>query len=345
MKTIFTHILDLEKQKKEVELAGKILREGGLVAIPTETVYGLGANALDKHAVRRIFEAKGRPQDNPLIVHIADFSQLASLVREIPDSAKLLAQRFWPGPLTMIMKKADCIPQETSGGLDTVAVRFPSHPAAQAIIRAAGVPIAAPSANLSGKPSPTTARHVLDDMDGKIEMIVDGGECSVGVESTVLTLAGDYPVLLRPGGVSIEEIRRLLPDAQVDPAVEHKLEEGRRAASPGMKYKHYAPLAKVIVLEGGRQAYLNYVNSHTGDGVWALCFMEDEERLNVPALCYGAQLDANAQARHLFDALRRFDELGAKTVYAHCPDRSGVGLAVYNRLIRAAGFAMIHLEE
>ena len=345
MKTIFTQILDPEKQKKEVELAGKILREGGLVAIPTETVYGLGANALDKHAVRRIFEAKSRPQDNPLIVHIADFFQLASLVREIPDSAKLLAQHFWPGPLTMIMKKADCIPQETSGGLDTVAVRFPSHPVAQAIIRAAGIPIAAPSANLSGKPSPTTARHVLDDMDGKIEMIVDGGECSVGVESTVLTLAGDHPVLLRPGGVSIEEIRRLLPDAQVDPAVEHKLEEGRRAASPGMKYKHYAPLAKVIVLAGGRQAYLNYVNSHAGDGVWALCFAEDEDKLKVPALCYGAQLDSNAQARHLFDALRRFDELGAKTVYAHCPDRSGVGLAVYNRLIRAAGFAMIQLEE
>ncbi len=343
MKTFYTKVTDICAQQKDIEQAGLILREGGLVAIPTETVYGLGANALDAHAVTRIFEAKGRPQDNPLIVHIAEFEQLCPLVRQVPESAKLLADHFWPGPLTIILPKADCIPQETSGGLDTVAVRFPSHPVAQAIIRAAGVPIAAPSANLSGKPSPTTAQHVLDDMDGKIEMIVDGGECSVGVESTVLTLAGDHPVLLRPGGVSIEQIRELLPDAQVDPAVVHKLEEGRTAASPGMKYKHYAPLARVIVVDGSKQQYIDYVNSHAKEDVWALCFEEDQDKLKVPVLCYGAQLDSGAQARHLFDALRRFDELGAKTVYAHCPDRSGVGLAVYNRLIRAAGFTIIHL--
>lgn len=343
MKTFYTKVTDICAQQKDIEQAGLILREGGLVAIPTETVYGLGANAFNAHAVTRIFEAKGRPQDNPLIVHIAEFEQLCPLVRQVPESAKLLADHFWPGPLTIILPKADCIPQETSGGLDTVAVRFPSHPVAQAIIRAAGVPIAAPSANLSGKPSPTTAQHVLDDMDGKIEMIVDGGKCSVGVESTVLTLAGDHPVLLRPGGVSIEQIRELLPDAQVDPAVVHKLEEGRTAASPGMKYKHYAPLARVIVVDASKQQYIDYVNSHAKEDVWALCFEEDQDKLKVPVLCYGAQLDSGAQARHLFDALRRFDELGAKTVYAHCPDRSGVGLAVYNRLIRAAGFTIIHL--
>lgn len=343
MKTVYTKITDLQSGQEQIEQAGRILREGGIVAIPTETVYGLGANALNGQAVKKIFEAKGRPQDNPLIVHIADFEQLAPLVKEVPDSAKLLAEHFWPGPLTMIFSKADCIPTETSGGLDTVAVRFPSHPVAQAIIRAAGVPIAAPSANLSGKPSPTTAEHVRNDMDGKIEMIVDGGECSVGVESTVLTLVGDHPVLLRPGGVTIEQIRQYLPDAQIDPAVEHKLEEGRRAASPGMKYKHYAPLAKVILVEGSREEYIEYVNAQADRDVWALCFVEDEEKLKVPALCYGAQTDGTAQAKHLFDALRRFDELGAKTVYAHCPDRSGVGLAVYNRLIRAAGFTVIHL--
>lgn len=343
MKTFYTKVTDICAQQKDIEQAGLILREGGLVAIPTETVYGLGANALDAHAVTRIFEAKGRPQDNPLIVHIAEFGQLCPLVRYVPESAELLADHYWPGPLTIILPKADCIPQETSGGLDTVAVRFPSHPVAQAIIRAAGVPIAAPSANLSGKPSPTTAQHVLDDMDGKIEMIIDGGECSVGVESTVLTLAGDHPVLLRPGGISIEQIRELLPDAQVDPAVVHKLEEGRTAASPGMKYKHYAPLARVIVVDGSKQQYIDYVNSHAKEDVWALCFEEDQDKLKVPVLCYGAQLDSGAQARHLFDALRRFDELGAKTVYAHCPDRSGVGLAVYNRLIRAAGFTIIRL--
>lgn len=343
MKTFYTKVTDICAQQKDIEQAGLILREGGLVAIPTETVYGLGANALDAHAVTRIFEAKGRPQDNPLIVHIAEFGQLCPLVRHVPESAELLADHYWPGPLTIILPKADCIPQETSGGLDTVAVRFPSHPVAQAIIRAAGVPIAAPSANLSGKPSPTTAQHVLDDMDGKIEMIIDGGECSVGVESTVLTLAGDHPVLLRPGGISIEQIRELLPDAQVDPAVVHKLEEGRTAASPGMKYKHYAPLARVIVVDGSKQQYIDYVNSHAKEDVWALCFEEDQDKLKVPVLCYGAQLDSGAQARHLFDALRRFDELGAKTVYAHCPDRSGVGLAVYNRLIRAAGFTIIRL--
>ena len=343
MKTLYTKIVDLQSQQEEIEQAGQILREGGLVAIPTETVYGLGANALDGQAVRRIFEAKGRPQDNPLIVHIAQFEQLATLVTNIPESARLLAEHFWPGPLTIILPKADCIPSETSGGLDTVAIRFPSHPVARAIIRAAGVPVAAPSANLSGKPSPTTARHVLDDMDGKIEMIVDGGECSVGVESTVITLVGDHPVLLRPGGVTMEQIRTFLPDAQIDPAVEHKLEEGRRAASPGMKYKHYAPLAKVVMVEGNREEYVEYVNSQADKDVWALCFAEDEDKLKVPALCYGAQMDGAAQAKHLFDALRRFDELGAKAVFAHCPDRSGGGLAVYNRLIRAAGFTVVHL--
>ncbi len=343
MNTVYLTITDLQAQQQEIAHAGQILREGGLVAIPTETVYGLGANALDGRAVKKIFEAKGRPQDNPLIVHIADLEQLAPLVKHIPPSAKLLAEHFWPGPLTMIFEKAGCIPPETSGGLDTVAVRFPSHPVAQAVIRAAGVPVAAPSANLSGKPSPTTARHVREDMDGKIEMVVDGGECSVGLESTVVTLVGEHPVLLRPGGVTFERICALLPDAQIDPAVEHKLEEGRRAASPGMKYKHYAPLARVILIEGSREQYIDYVNARAEEDIWALCFAEDEDKLKVPALCYGSEQDDLAQAKHLFDALRRFDELGAKTVYAHCPQRTGIGLAVYNRLVRAAGFAIVRL--
>lgn len=327
-----------------IQTAGEILKQGGLVGIPTETVYGLAANALDGAATAKIFQAKGRPMDNPLIVHISDFSQLVPLVREVPDSAKRLAEAYWPGPLTMILPKSDLIPDEVSAGLATVAVRFPSHPVARAVIDAAGLPLAAPSANLSGKPSPTTARHVADDLNGKIEAVLDGGPCEVGVESTVVTLATDPPRLLRPGGITLEQLRTVLGQVEMDSAVLNPLAEGAKAASPGMKYKHYSPKANVIILEGSFEQYRDYVNSHQEPGAAALCYTGEEQELLVPAVSYGRESDQAQQARELFDALRELDERHAQTVYARCPTPQGVGLAVYNRLIRAAGFEVLRLE-
>lgn len=325
-----------------IETAAVILRNGGLVGLPTETVYGLAANALDGAAVAKIFAAKSRPMDNPLIVHISRFEQIYKLVREVPEAAKLLAERFWPGPLTIILPKSGLIPDEVSAGLDTVAVRFPSHPVARAVIEAAGVPLAAPSANLSGHPSPTTAAHVMNDMDGRIEAVLDGGACAVGVESTVVTLAEQPARLLRPGGITLEQLRSVLGAVEMDDAVLHPLADGTRAASPGMKYKHYSPKANVVILDGSLEHYIDYVNIHAGDGVAALCYDGEDVALTVPAICYGREEDCGEQARELFDALRELDErLHAKTVYARCPEPEGVGLAVYNRLIRAAGFEVI----
>ncbi|MBE6830382.1 MAG: threonylcarbamoyl-AMP synthase, partial [Ruminococcaceae bacterium] len=229
--------------REDILTAAQILRDGGLVGIPTETVYGLAANALDGKVVAGIFAAKGRPMDNPLIVHISDFDQIGRLVREVTPEAEKLAKAYWPGPMTIILPKSDKIPDEVSAGLDTVAIRFPSHPAARALIDAAGIPLAAPSANLSGHPSPTAAEHVLNDLDGKIEAVVDGGPCGVGVESTVVTLACDPPRLLRPGGITLEQLRSVLGTVEMDSAVLHPLKEGVRASSPGMKYKHYSPKA------------------------------------------------------------------------------------------------------
>lgn len=338
-----TQLLDA-KDPQAIQAAARILKDGGLVGIPTETVYGLAANALNGAAVAKIFAAKGRPMDNPLIVHISDISQLDRLVRQVPESAKKLAERFWPGPLTMIMPKSDIIPDEVSAGLPTVAIRFPSHPVARALIDAAGLPLAAPSANLSGHPSPTTAAHVMNDLRGKIEAVLDGGACGVGVESTVITLATNPPRLLRPGGITLEQLRDVLGTVEMDSAVLNPLAEGARAASPGMKYKHYSHKANVIILDGSFFAYKNYVNQHNNEGTAALCYNGEDKELDVPAVCYGSESDCGEQARELFDALRKLDEMNAKTVYARCPEPKGVGLAVYNRLIRAAGFEVIHLD-
>lgn len=235
---------------KKLQTAAEILRAGGLVAFPTETVYGLGGNALLKEASRDIYAAKGRPSDNPLIVHIADFDALQPLVREIPPVAKLLAQKFWPGPLTLIMQKADCVPYETTGGLDTVAIRMPSHPVARELIRLAGVPVAAPSANTSGRPSPTTAGHCLVDLSGKIAAVVDGGSCSIGVESTIVDVSGEEPTLLRPGAITIEMLQEALRSAvEVDPAVETPEAPNQHPKAPGMKYRHYAPKAPMVIIQ------------------------------------------------------------------------------------------------
>lgn len=325
-----------------VEQAGKILREGGLVAIPTETVYGLAANAFDGEAAARIFAAKGRPSDNPLIVHIASLDQLLELAAEVPEAALRLAEVFWPGPLSIILPKSDKIPDQVSGGLNTVAIRMPSHPAAAAVIRAAGVPLAAPSANLSGSPSPTTAEHVVRDLWGRIDGILDGGACEVGVESTVITLVGGMPRVLRPGGVSVEQLRAVLGRVEVDKAVLHQLEPDRKAASPGMKYKHYSPQTRVIIVKGGFAAFKKFIANKKDCA--ALCFTCEGEQLDTPSIEVGQEHDSRAQAHLLFDALRRVDELGVSTVYARCPDTHGVGLAVLNRLLRAAAFTVVDLN-
>ncbi len=332
----------LTSQPTDIEEAARLLRGGQLVAVPTETVYGLAADALNPAAVASIFAAKGRPMDNPLIVHIADMRDWEPLVRGIPDRAQKLADAFWPGPLTIILPAADCVPNEVRGGLDTVAVRFPSHPIAQAIILHAGCPLAAPSANRSGAPSPTNAERVWEDMQGRIAAVLDGGDSDVGVESTVIDLSHETPRLLRPGGVTPEMIEEVIGKIDIDEAVTHALKQGAVAASPGMKYKHYAPKARIRLVKGDRDAYIRYVNAHAADGVGALCFDEDAAALCVPSVSYGHRHEPLEQAHQMFDALRRLDELGMTTVYAACPTPRGVGLAVYNRLIRAAGFDIIN---
>ena len=342
--------LKLTNSKQDIETAGKLLKDGELVAIPTETVYGLAADALNGEAVANIFKAKGRPMDNPLIVHIADLSQVDDLVAFVPPVLEDLAKAFWPGPLTVIMEKSDLIPDEVSAGLDTVAIRMPSHPVARAIIKAAGTPLAAPSANTSGMPSPTTAAHVLHDMDGKISAVVDGGPCEVGVESTVLTLCTRVPRILRPGRVTPEDLFDVLGDVEVDDAVLGQLAEGAVAASPGMKYKHYSPKAEVYIVDGSAEGFAKYVNEKVAEraaeeaAVAALVFDGEEALVNCVTLPFGAEDDSLGQAEHLFDDLRRADELGVSDIYVRCPSAEGVGLAVMNRLLRAAEFRIIEVD-
>lgn len=333
-----TRILDAEKEY-DIKEAGDILRRGGLVAIPTETVYGLAGNALDPSVSAQIYKVKGRPSDNPLIVHITEMEELQPLVEEIPEAALKLAETFWPGPLTIILKKSGLVPKETTGGLPTVAVRMPSHPAARAVIRAAGVPLAAPSANLSGLPSPSAFEHICDDLNGRVEAIMNGGDCAVGLESTVITLVTPVPRVLRPGGVSVEQLRAVLGQVDVDPAVLIKPEENARVSSPGMKYKHYAPKAEITIVDASLEAYTSFVNAQK-DAV-ALCFEGEETALACPAVTFGKAYDALSQAHELFSALHKLDAIGAKTVYARMPRKAGVGLAVYNRLIRAAAFRVL----
>lgn len=330
-----------ELNMSAINRASTLLRAGEVVAVPTETVYGLAANAYDETAVRKIFAAKGRPQDNPLIVHIADFRDIFDLVSAVPKAAKKLADAFWSGPLTVILPKSDKIPDAVSAGLPTVAVRMPSHPVARAVIRESGVPLAAPSANRSGSPSPTNAKYVFDDMDGRIPLILDGGGSRVGVESTVITLATDVPRVLRPGGVTVEQLRAVLGEVAVDDAVLHQLKDGERAASPGMKYKHYAPKADITIVRGSLAQFQRFVAARE-ETAFVLCFSGEEKHF-AHAVTYGRADDDSAQANRLFDALRELDEQGAQTVYARCPSLSGVGLAVYNRLIRAAGFHLVDL--
>lgn len=327
-----------------VQEAACLLRAGETVGIPTETVYGLAADALSDAAVSKIFAAKGRPQDNPLISHIASLDMLPMVVRETPDAALRLARAFWPGPLTIILPRSGRLADSVCAGLDTASVRMPAHPAALAVIRAAGIPLAAPSANLSGSPSPTDAAAVLADLDGRVPLILDGGPCGVGVESTVVSLASAQPVLLRPGFITREQLEETLGCAvQLSDAVLHPLRPGEAAASPGMKYRHYAPRAEVILIKGGLCAYKNYVERRRAPGVYALCFTEEEAALSCPCISYGRADSPEEQARNVFAALRLLDQKGAKTAYVHCPAQNGVSLAVYNRLLRAAAFRVVEV--
>lgn len=333
-----------QADEASVREAARLLLTGEVVAIPTETVYGLAADALSDTAVPKIFTAKGRPQDNPLISHISSLDMLPMVVRTVTDGAYRLAKAFWPGPLTIILPRAPCLSDAVCAGLDTAAVRMPSHPVARAVIEAAGTPLAAPSANLSGSPSPTTAADVLADMQGRIPLILDGGACGVGVESTVVSLAGETPVLLRPGFITQARLSEVLGcEVALSEAVLRPLQEGQRAASPGMKYKHYAPKAEVTIVKGPLAAYTDYVKAHTAPGVFALCFAGEESALSCPTVTYGRADSPEGQARALFSALRALDAAGAQTVYARCPAQDGVGLAVYNRLLRAAAFRVVEV--
>lgn len=325
----------------DIAEAGKMIAEGKLVAFPTETVYGLGANALNETAVRNIYLAKGRPSDNPLIVHIAEKEDIVPLVKEVTPKAKALIDAFFPAPLTIILNKSDKVGKVVSGGLDTVAVRMPKNEIARKLIKASGCPIAAPSANTSGLPSPTRVKYVIDDMMGKIDGIIDGGDCEYGVESTVITLATDVPTLLRPGAITKEMIEAVIGEITVAPAVLEGMKNDEVAASPGMKYKHYAPKAKVVIVNADKKKYEEFVNAQKG--AFALCFDDDE--VTIPKVTFGRENDDLSQAKELFDALRELDEMGAKKVYARIPHKDGVGMAVYNRLIRAAAFDIIDLTK
>ena len=331
----------LKTDKNGILAAAHILNNGGIVAIPTETVYGLAASALNDEAVKKIFIAKGRPQDNPLIVHIAHISHLKKIAVDIPDSAYALAKAFWPGPLTMVLKKGTAVCESVSTGLDTVAVRMPSDETARRVIEVSGLPLAAPSANISGAPSPTSYTHVLNDMDGKIDAVLMGEDCTVGVESTVVSLVGETPRLLRPGAVTVEQLKEFLPDLTVDPAVLMEPEKGQKVASPGMKYKHYAPKKTVYLVEGDSDKYINFVN--TKKNALAVCFSGEQESITVKSICYGDKNTPETLAHNLFEVLRGLDHEECEEAFVHAPAKAGVGLAVYNRLIRAAAFKVINL--
>lgn len=327
--------------------AGRIIKDGGLVAFPTETVYGLGGDALDPDASRRIYAAKGRPSDNPLIVHIADPEALAPIVREVPDTALALAKAFWPGPLTMILRKSDVVPMAVTGGLDTVAVRMPSHPAALALIREGGGYIAAPSANTSGRPSPTTAAHVRDDLDGRIDMIIDGGPVGIGVESTIIDLTEDVPMVLRPGFISLEMLRGVLGEVKMDPGL-HSEDPAFRPKAPGMKYRHYAPKAGLVIVEGSpekvRAKIRELAFAEEKAGGCAGIIAVDEDAADYPhgiVRSAGTRADEITISRRLFGILREFDDLNVTAIYSEAFHTPQLGDAIMNRLIKAAGHQVI----
>ncbi len=365
MRCMNTRIIKVDEEnidRESLKEAGELIKSGELVAFPTETVYGLGADALNKEASKKIYAAKGRPSDNPLIVHVADFESLDKIVKEVPREAKLLADAFWPGPLTMCFYKKEIIPDETTGGLPTVGIRMPSHPVALEFIRAAGGYIAAPSANTSGRPSPTLAAHVFDDMKGRIPMIIDGGEVGIGIESTIVDFTGDKVTLLRPGYITKEMLEEALgKEVYVDPAVDGTSADAHPKA-PGMKYRHYAPKAELILIEGNeKEAVFSKMNELAkkvlleGKGCGIMVTQENMEVFEQMAKSIGAESriviknlgqedDEASVARHLYKVLRDFDEESVDVIYSESFSQSGVGQAVMNRLIRAAGHKVISVE-
>ena len=341
METLQLH----ENDSAAVALAAKLLQEGQLVALPTETVYGLGANGLDPDAVAKIFAAKGRPQDNPLILHIADPEQMDIFCKDIPETAYLLAEKFWPGPLTMVLPAKDIVPKCTTANLPTVAVRCPDCAITREIIRLAGVPVAAPSANISGKPSTTTADHVYHDHAGKLPLIIDGGPCRVGVESTIVDLTDDRPRLLRPGGITPEQLVEVLGDLVVDKAVTAQIDKDAVVKAPGMKYKHYAPACQVVIVSGSREKAAAYIRKHFAETDRVLCFTEELPLYDgFSPLAYGSEADVETLSAGLFAALRELDKPDIGTVYARCPVGGGIAYAVQNRLKKAAAFHIIDAE-
>ena len=336
--------LILKTDDKSLAHAGAILKDGGLVAFPTETVYGLGASALIPESVEKIYAAKGRPSDNPLIVHISDISEINPLVGEISDDAKALICAFMPGPFTIILKKSDLVPDTVTAGMDTVAIRFPENITAQKLIKMAGVPIAAPSANISGKPSPTCAKHVVCDMLGKIDAIIDGEDCAVGVESTIVDASGNAPVLLRPGGITFEELCEVVPDIKIDEHILSSVKADEKPLCPGMKYTHYAPDAQVTVVEGDMcavKAKINQLLEENQDKVCGVLTMSGNAYDSAVILHGG---DTNREyAKRLFANLREFDRLGVELVFAEFESRDGYGLAIKNRLYKSASQRVIYV--
>ena len=351
MKTKVIKISDKENVKDgELLEAAEILRAGGLVAFPTETVYGLGANALDEKAAKKIYAAKGRPSDNPLIAHISCIDELPALVREIPEAGRLLAEKYWPGPLTMIFPKKDVVPCGTTGGLDTVAVRMPSDPVANRLIRLAGVPVAAPSANTSGRPSPTRAEHVIEDMDGKIEMILDGGEVGIGVESTIVDVSGAVPTLLRPGAITMEMLEETLGHVEIDPAILGPVSAEVRPKAPGMKYRHYAPKADMILVEGETEQVVEFINREAkkarlaGKKVGIICTEESRGMYPEGILeVIGSREHEETVAHNLFAVLRDFDERKVDCIFSESFSKDRLGQAIMNRLCKAAGYHIVNV--
>lgn len=346
----------MTQDEKRIDLngiarAGEIIQKGGLVAFPTETVYGLGGDGLNPDSSRKIYEAKGRPSDNPLIIHIYRMEDLEVLVKEIPENAKKLAQAFWPGPLTMILPKTDIVPKETTGGLDTVAVRMPSHKVALAFIEAAGGFVAAPSANLSGKPSPTLAKYVLEDMDGRIDMIIDGGDIEIGLESTIVDLTGEVPMILRPGFVTQEMLEDVLGEVNCDPTL-LDADCKDRPKAPGMRYRHYAPKGDMLIVEGSSDAVVKEINALVEEsrkkgyktGVIATSENADKYRADVIKVV-GSRQESTAIAAALYRILREFDEEEVDAIYSESFVTDGIGQAIMNRLLKAAGHKYKNIRE
>ena len=345
-----TTLLTPETDENAVKTAAELIRAGEVVGMPTETVYGLAANALNGEAVKKIFLAKGRPQDNPLIVHIADFEQIYDLCPAVPPQAKLLADAFWPGPLTMIFPKKDIVPYGTTGGLDTVAVRMPVDPVANCLIHLAGVPIAAPSANTSGRPSPTKAEHVIEDMDGKIEMIIDGGAVGIGVESTIVDVSGEIPTLLRPGAITIEMLRETLGQVDIDPVILGPVSGDIKPKAPGMKYRHYAPKADMTLVEGDMDKVVAYINEQTkkaeaeGKKVGIICTEESQDMYQGGNLeVIGSREHEETVAHNLFAVLRDFDARKVDCIFSESFSKDQLGQAIMNRLCKAAGYHIVNI--